>query len=224
MFCPMSEPKESFDTTALEFQAVRALLTGKLITPLGRTAVEGLEPAANAAEATDRLAAVSALAAKMDGGAPLPLSGSVEVRSWLERFFAGEHSFQARDAADLKRVLRTAERCRRWCLASPDPLVRFARPAPDLEDLVQELEQIVDDRGEVLDSASAKLRELRREIERHKRAVETAMSNVLASADVRRWALWGIAAVTLLAFIEVTLEDGRPDLLAEDETRILSPV
>lgn len=186
MFCPMSEPKESFDTTALEFQAVRALLTGKLITPLGRTAVDGLEPAATAAEATDRLAAVSALAAKMDGGAPLPLSGSVEVRSWLDRFFAGEHSFQARDAADLKRVLRTAERCRRWCLASPDPLARFARPAPDLEDLVQELEQIVDDRGEVLDSASAKLRELRREIERHKRAVEAAMSGVLASADVRR--------------------------------------
>ena len=182
----MSDLSDPFDADALEFQAVRALLIGKLLTPLGRTAVEQLAPAARAEEAQARLAAVSALRDKVVDGAGMPLSGSVEVRSWLDRFFAGEHSFQAQDAADLKRVLRTAERCRRWCLASAAPLVAFARAVPDLEDLVEELEQLVDDRGEVLDSASAKLRELRREIERHKRAVESAMASVLASGDVRR--------------------------------------
>jgi len=182
----MSDPSEPFDAGALEFQAVRALLIGKLLTPLGRTAVEQLAPAARAEEAQARLAAVSALRDKVVDGAGMPLSGSVEVRSWLDRFFAGEHSFQSQDAADLKRVLRTAERCRRWCLASAAPLVAFAREVPDLDDLVEELEQLVDDRGEVLDSASAKLREVRREIERHKRAVESAMASVLASGDVRR--------------------------------------
>ena len=182
----MSDPSEPFDAGALEFQAVRALLIGKLLTPLGRTAVEQLAPAARAEEAQARLAAVSALRDKVVDGAGMPLSGSVEVRSWLDRFFAGEHSFQSQDAADLKRVLRTAERCRRWCLASSAPLVAFAREVPDLDDLVEELEQLVDDRGEVLDSASAKLREVRREIERHKRAVESAMASVLASGDVRR--------------------------------------
>ena len=182
----MSDPSEPFDADALEFQAVRALLIGKLLTPLGRTAVEQLAPAARAEEAQARLAAVSALRDKVVDGAGMPLSGSVEVRSWLDRFFAGEHSFQSQDAADLKRVLRTAERCRRWCLASAAPLVAFAREVPDLDDLVEELEQLVDDRGEVLDSASAKLREVRREIERHKRAVESAMASVLASGDVRR--------------------------------------
>ena len=182
----MSDLSDPFDADALEFQAVRALLIGKLLTPLGRTAVEQLAPAARAEEAQARLAAVSALRDKVVDGAGMPLSGSVEVRSWLDRFFAGEHSFQAQDAADLKRVLRTAERCRRWCLASAAPLVAFARAVPDLEDLVEELEQLIDDRGEVLDSASAKLRELRREIERHKRAVESAMASVLASGDVRR--------------------------------------
>lgn len=182
----MSDLSQPFDADALEFQAVRAVLVGKLQTPLGRTAVEALGPAASADEAQARLAAVAALRDKVADGVGLPLSGSVEVRSWLERFFAGEHSLQAQDAADLKRVLRTAERCRRWCLASAAPLAGFARGAPDLDDLVEELEQIVDDRGEVLDSASAKLRELRRDIERHKRAVEGAMTSVLASGDVRR--------------------------------------
>lgn len=182
----MPDPSDPFDADALEFQAVRALLTSKLVTALGRTAVEALGPAASADEARSRHAAVAALRDKVQGGVGMPLSGSVEVRSWLERFFAGEHSFQAQDAADLKRVLRTAERCRRWCLASAAPLVAFAQAAPNLDDLVEELEQIVDDRGEVLDSASSKLREVRREIERHKRAVESAMAGVLASGDVLR--------------------------------------
>jgi DNA mismatch repair protein MutS2 len=164
----MSVSSDSLDTGALEFDAVRALLVGKLVTPLGRTAVEALAPSRSVDEARARLAAVAALVAKVEAGSEPPLSGAVEVRSWLARFFAGEHALQARDAADLKRALRTAERCRRWCLASAEPLARFAAEAPDLEDLVEELEQIVDDRGEVLDSASAKLRELRREIERRR--------------------------------------------------------
>lgn len=186
MFCRMSEMSDSFDVDALEFQAVRALLISKLATPLGRTAVEALGPAATADEAQARLSAVGALRARVEGGVGMPLSGAVEVRSWLHRFFDGEHSFQAQDAADLKRVLRTAERCRRWCLAAAAPLASFAQEVPALQDLVDELEQLVDDRGEVLDTASGKLRELRREIERHKRAVDSAMAGVLAIGDVRR--------------------------------------
>lgn len=182
----MSESSSSFDGDALEFHVVRALLTARLITPLGRTAVEALQPCANAEEAVREHAATAAMAGRMLDRNLLPLSGAVEVRSWLERFFAGEHSFQARDAADLKRVLRTAERCRRWCGASGEALSRIAIDVPDLEDLIEELERVVDDRGEVLDSASAKLGAIRRNIETHKRAVDSAMATVLGRAEVRR--------------------------------------
>ncbi|MFK7740584.1 MAG: endonuclease MutS2 [Planctomycetota bacterium] len=182
----MSVSAEAFDIDALEFDAVRALLTARLMTPLGRTAVEDLGPSATVEQAGAQLAATALMAARIRDESSLPFSGAVEVRSWLGRFFQGEHAFQARDAADLKRVLRCSDRCRRWCRASGDALLRFARKAPDLEDLVEELEQIVDDRGEVLDSASAKLAETRRQIEQHKRAVDAAIGRVLQSADVRR--------------------------------------
>jgi len=182
----MSESSSSFDGDALEFQVVRAQLTARLITPLGRTAVEALQPCANVEEAVSEHAATAAMAERMRDRNLLPLSGAVEVRSWLERFFAGEHSFQARDAADLKRVLRTAERCRRWCGASGEALARISAGVPDLEDLIEELERVVDDRGEVLDSASAKLGAIRRNIETHKRAVDSAMATVLGRGDVRR--------------------------------------
>ncbi|MCB9877418.1 MAG: endonuclease MutS2 [Planctomycetes bacterium] len=182
----MSSRAQPFDLDALEFAVVRALLTARLTTPLGRTAVEALAPAGDPAEVAERLAATAALAARLGERNELPLSGAVEVRSWLERFVAGEHALQARDIADLKRVLRTSDRCRRWCGAGAGPLQRFASGAPDLEDLVGELEQLVDDRGEVLDSASLRLGQVRRDIEAAKQAVDVAMAKVLADAEVRR--------------------------------------
>ncbi|MGK0156839.1 MAG: DNA mismatch repair protein MutS2 [Neolewinella sp.] len=182
----MSESSSSFDGDALEFQVVRSLLTKRLITPLGRTAVDVLQPCATAEEAAFQLAATAAMAQRIVDRSLLPLSGAVEVRSWLGRFFAGEHSFLARDAADLKRVLRTADRCRLWCGAGESALSRFAEGVPDLADLVEGLERVVDDRGEVMDSASSKLAQIRRNIEQHKRAVDNAMASVLTNADIRR--------------------------------------
>ena len=182
----MSATTSPFDGDALEFQVVRALLTARLQTPLGRTAVDALEPCATIAEVAQQLAATTAMVQRLSDRSELPLGGAVEVRSWLGRFFAGEHSFLSRDAADLKRVLRTADRCRRWCGVGETALSRFASGVPDLEDLVDELERVIDDRGEVLDSASRKLLEIRQNIEQHKRAVDQAMSQVLANAELRR--------------------------------------
>ena len=182
----MSESSSSFDGAALEFQVVRSLLTKRLITPLGRTAVDGLQACATAEEAVEQLEATAAMAQRIIDQSLLPLSGAVEVRSWLGRFFAGEHSFLARDAADLKRVLRTADRCRLWCGAGEAALSRVAQGVPDLAHLVEELERVIDDRGEVMDSASPKLAQVRRNIEQHKRAVDNAMASVLTSADIRR--------------------------------------
>jgi len=189
MLCPMSDPTSQngrFDLDALEYHVVRAQLTAKLLTPLGSSAVEALAPLRDVASVTAALRATDAMARGIAAQHEPPISGSVEVRSWLARFFAGEHALQSRDAADLKRVLRTAERCRLWCSARDEALVAFAAPAPDVEDLVHELEQIVDDRGEVLDSASPKLRQVRRDIERLRQAVDAAMRHVLGSAEVRK--------------------------------------
>jgi len=183
----MSESSSSFDCDALEFSVVRAMLIGRLLSPLGRTAVEALGPCASVEEAAAHHAVTIAVAERMRDGNLLPLSGAVEVRSWLGRFFAGEHSLQARDAADLKRVLRTSDRCRKWCGSAGAALRPLTAGVVSVEDLVGDLEQVVDDRGEVLDSASSRLAAIRRDIEVHKRGVDSAMANLLAKGDVRRY-------------------------------------
>jgi DNA mismatch repair protein MutS2 len=184
---PIPDPSpRPFDLDVLEFHVVRTLLQERLATPVGRSAVEALGPCDDLAVATAALCATEQLAARLGGGQPLPLTGAVEVRSWLDAFFAGEHALQARDVADLKRLLRAGDRCRRWLLAAGDALAAFAAAAPDLADLVDELELIVDDRGEVLDSASPKLAQIRTEIEQARAAVDATVMHVLAAAELRK--------------------------------------
>ncbi|MBL8729660.1 MAG: hypothetical protein JNM25_14595 [Planctomycetes bacterium] len=198
-----------FDLDTLEFQVVRTMLFERLGSPVGRSAVEALEPGTDFAAVARALDATAALAARLQDGGELPLSGAIEVRSWLRPFFAGEHALQVRDLADAKRLLRASERCRHWFLAGTPALVAVATAAPDVENLVDELELLVDDRGEVLDSASPKLAAIRAEIELARVAVDHTLARVMAAADLRRY----------LQAPEPAWRHGRPVLQVKAEFR-----
>lgn len=185
---PIAPPRPSpFDLEALEFSIVRTILAERLVTPVGRSSVEALGPSPDLVSAVARLQAVEQLASRVAEGQSLPLVGAVEVRSWWHQFAAGEHMLQAKDVADLKRLLRAAERCRRWLGAGAPALVEFAKSAPHLGDLVDELETVVDDRGEVLDSASPRLAKVRGDIEQARVAVDGAVAGVLAGPEIRKY-------------------------------------
>ncbi len=179
---------ERFDLEALEFEAVRRLLSARLSTPLGRAAVAALVPARDAETPRRDLARAAELAAAAAAGTPLQLGTVPEVRTWLRAFFAGEHHLEARDLAELLRLGRAAERCRSWLLARPeDSALRGAGEAmPLLADLVSELEAVVDMRGEVLSTASVKLAEVRREIADAEAGVRAAVQRFLAEPGVPR--------------------------------------
>ena len=198
-----------FDLEPLEFDVVRGLLLERLESPLGRSAVEVLGPIPDLAAAQRRLGLVAALAERLEDGQSLPLSGAVEVRSWLSAFASGEHPLQAKDLAELKRGLRAAERCRRWFGAGGEQLAAFAVDVPDLDDLVGELERAIDDRGEVLDSASQKLADLRAEIDLARGAVDAAVGHMLSTVEIRRY----------LQSPEPVWRHGRPVLAVKQEHR-----
>ena len=199
---------DSFALDALEFGVVRTLLDERLGTPVGRLAVERLAPYRDLGSLQRELAAVAALAERLGPRESLPLGGAIEVR-WLDGFLRGEHALQARDLAELKRLVRAGERCRLWLGAGVAPLQQFAAAAPLLADLVEELEQIVDDRGEILDSASPKLAAARREIEQARLVVDTTVVRVLANAEVRK----------VLQSPEPAWRHGRPVLQVKAEMR-----
>jgi DNA mismatch repair protein MutS2 len=178
--------EQRFDLGALEFQVARDLLAERLSSPLGRAAVEALCPLASAELANRALAQAEALAGRLAVEDRAPISGVVEVRSWLGPFFAGEHVLDARDLADLKRLLRTANRCRSW-LGTEGTLADLAAELENQTDLVEELELVVDDRGEILDTASVKLSEVRRDIESARGAVHVAVREFVTQAGIDRY-------------------------------------
>lgn len=207
----MSVPadRRAHDLDALEFHAVRAMLVERLATPLGRIAVDELAPLDSLDSARRQLDAVEALARRLADGASLPVSGVVEVRSWLEPCFRGEHQLTSKDLADLKRVLRAAERCRQWLLAGPAALHVLTGGMRELADLVHDLEQLVDDRGEVLSTASPKLAAARAEIESSRARVESIVQQVLLEGDLRKY----------LQAPEPSWRHGRPVLQVKQEHR-----
>ena len=176
-----------FDLDTLEFDAVRRLLTSKLATPLGRTAIEALAPYPSAEMARQAHAEATALAARLDAAAP-PLAGVTDPRGWLSPFLAGEHALSSKDLSELRRVLKAALECKAWLAKEPvaEALARFAQGFPDLLDLCQELDMTVDARGEILDTASVRLSELRVEIGVAEAGVQAAVRRFLSDESVHR--------------------------------------
>ncbi|MEZ5964941.1 MAG: hypothetical protein R3F56_13960 [Planctomycetota bacterium] len=178
-----------YDLATLEFDAVRQLLLARLTTPLGRSAVETLAPAPDAGEANRRLQVAASLAERAQRGELPPFAGVADVRSWLTAFFANEHTPDTKELADLKRLLRAAARCKAWLddAGNSDALRRMAVTFPRTADIAAEMDSVLDDRGEVLSSASPKLAKVRAEIDAAESAVQAAVRAFLANEGVRRY-------------------------------------
>ncbi|MBI5850709.1 MAG: hypothetical protein HZB39_06670 [Planctomycetes bacterium] len=204
-------PASRFDLDAIEFRVVRELLVERLVTTLGRPLVDALAPFGSAEDANAALDEAAALAAAAAHGERPPVSGAVEVRSWLGGFFDGVHQPVTRDLAELKRLLRAASRCRAWLIGRSGSAVLAATGGriPAVDDVAEELERVVDDRGEVLDSASIRLAELRREIDAADAGVRVVVARVLADERVRR----------CLQTPEAAWRHGRPVLQVRAELR-----
>ncbi|MHC5062396.1 MAG: MutS2 family protein [Planctomycetota bacterium] len=204
------EPAQ-FDLETLEFRVVRDLLTERLETALGRHGVQALQPLGSAEKANAALGEAAEIAARLAEEDRPPLGSAVELRSWLPAFFAGEHQPETRDIADLKRLLRCSLSCKAWLRAreGQSALQEMSSAFPDVRDMYEELENVVDDRGEVLSSASLRLGELRKEIDAAESAVRAEAARYAAREDLRR----------CLQTSEPSWRHGRPVLQVRQEFR-----
>ncbi|MEO0480767.1 MAG: hypothetical protein AAF196_14920 [Planctomycetota bacterium] len=181
-------PTARFDLDTLEFQAVRELLIERLQTALGRRAVQELAPIEDEARLDATRRQVAEIAKALSDDQEPPASGAVEIRSWLGPFFEGHHQPETRDVADLMRLLQATARCQGWLARREDSpaLVALSSQFPPVADLADELSGIVDSRGEVLDSASVRLAEIRTEIEEAENGVRAALHSFLSDERNRR--------------------------------------
>jgi DNA mismatch repair protein MutS2 len=173
------------DVQALELDAVLERLAAVAATPYGVERALALAPSVEATEVARRQSLTDEAVALLDEAAEPPLEGIADIRSAVERGARGG-ILTPRELHDVATTVEGALRARE-ALASPLQLAEIAAAIdPALARLADAVRAAVDgDGAELRDTASSRLRELRRERRAGARRVEEALQRLARSSQLR---------------------------------------
>jgi DNA mismatch repair protein MutS2 len=179
------ESLELFAARTLELEAILELVGEYVSSSLGRRAVRELAPLADeeVRAALDRVLEVQRLERARDlislGGItdPLPLLAAVH-----------ERALEDAELSALRGFLAASERLQHWFAsraADVPELGQVAAGLPDLSALRTRLDDIIDERGRVVDSASPLLSRLRREERELSQRIDGTLRHIASRTEVR---------------------------------------
>jgi len=180
--------QERFALTVLEFPRVRELMGRFVVSPLARGLIAELVPFATREQMQTALAQASEMSAYQRDGGRLPLSAISDIRTWVDELRGGTSRPTAKYLSELLRVLRSTSRLRRLLggLEDHPALADLGERLPELDSLLETVENTVDDRGEVLSSASPRLGELRTLIKKAENEIHIKIQRVVQKSTVRK--------------------------------------
>ncbi|MCC6237903.1 MAG: Smr/MutS family protein [Dehalococcoidia bacterium] len=196
---------------ALEFPAVLDRLSRLTSFSAGRERALALRPSTDREAVVERQRLTAEALRLLRMGVQVSLGGAHDVREAA----LGAARGQVLPAADLLEVastVRAGQRIRRALAAAEDHaplLATIAEDIPDLGPVRQVIDESVDDRGEVLDSASPELASIRRELATAHARLQQRMQALLGSSEVR----------SALQDAIVTVREGRYVLPVRSEAR-----
>ena len=175
----------------LEFPAVLSELASFSMTPVGREAIEGLRPSSSVPEIEEAFREYMELAGILKISGTLPLGGVNDIRPVLARLDPVGAYLLAPDlllirstitASALLKSLNTASFSRLY------PRISARIEALSAQDeLKEELERILDDRGEIKDTASPTLFRIRREIRANKDRARKILESISTDKDTKEY-------------------------------------
>ena len=177
----------------------------------GRERALALRPTSDHATAVRRQRETAEAVGLESRRVELPLGGVHDIRQRARNAALG-HVLTPSELLEVAGTARGAARVRRALsrLAGEAPLLAtIAGGIADLDALRELIERSIDDRGEVADSASAELREIRRELSQAHERLQQRMQSLLNSPPVR----------AALQDAIVTIRDGRYVLPVRSEAR-----
>ncbi|PIE22741.1 MAG: endonuclease MutS2 [Planctomycetota bacterium] len=178
----------SFDLETLEYPKVLELMQRFLISPLARYALDRLRPFSSEEAMRRAQAQVRELHGWLEEGGRLPLSALPDLLTWLEAVRSSQRRVRVDDLAGLLKALRQSARVRRIFSEMEDrpALAQLGERMPELAGLLALLENSIDERGELLSSASPKLAAARDEISKAESAIHAAIQRTLQDPMVRK--------------------------------------
>jgi DNA mismatch repair protein MutS2 len=172
----------------LEYDAVRERLRDCAASSLGKALADRLEPESEFSEVSRLLAETTQARAVLAAGGRAPLGGLHDVRAQVLNASRGGVLSEG-DLLEIADTVYASRRMRDFLLKSDvdAPLVRgMASDLGLFEDIERAVESSIDNRGEVLDSATDNLREIRAKIRRLQHTTEQRLNAILHSTQFTR--------------------------------------
>lgn len=167
----------------LEYDKVRQLLAGFTVTAPGRERALSLQPLLTTGEVAASLAAIGEMGAlTAEQGSP-PLGGCCDLREALRQLRAEGSWLPPEALLGVRASVEAADACRRYFLGREraQQLGELAAGLVSLRELERSLRASIGQRGEILDSASFELGELRHGIQQLRGRIKRILEDLLAS-------------------------------------------
>jgi DNA mismatch repair protein MutS2 len=172
----------------LEFGKIRELVAGYAACSLGKEAARALEPSRDPDEIQVRQAVTSEMTEALSAGLTPPFGGLHDIRTQVRRAQVGS-SLTAEELAETVEVLQAIANIDRWLarVATEFPrLGAMKATVGEFSGIANAITACIDERGKVLDTASRKLSDLRREIGQTEERIQDTLRNLLRSSEIKR--------------------------------------
>ena len=172
----------------LEFAKVRGTLAGYAACSLGKDAARALEPQRDLGEIRSRQALTTEMADALSAGLSPPFGGLHDIRANVRRAQTGA-MLAAEDLAVVVEVLRAIANLNAWLARVGDEFPRLgglALQVGEFSGVANSIGGCLDDHGKVLDTASRKLSEIRREVGAAEEKIQDILRRMLRSSEIRR--------------------------------------
>jgi DNA mismatch repair protein MutS2 len=182
----------------LEFERIRMALSREALTPLGRERALSLEPATDPADIAGRLAVTSEAAAFLKAGGSLALDASEDLPTVLSALDVEAHALEAlqllalarfldsvRDVADAIRSAHGAPGAA--SMASCPRLAAIANGAAAFDAEVAEIQRAIEPSGDVRDSASPALKDIRDRLRTQRARLRSSLENLIRGRETAKY-------------------------------------
>ncbi|MGE3821913.1 MAG: endonuclease MutS2 [Isosphaeraceae bacterium] len=172
----------------LEFDKIRALVASRAACSLGKDRARRMEPSVDPGVVRNDQALTGEMSEALSSGLHPPFGGLHDVRGQVRRAQVGA-TLTPEELAETVETLRAVGNLDRWLNRVGDEFPRLGslkRGVGEFSGLVNAIESCIDARGKILDTASRKLSEIRREIGQVEERIQETLRRMLRSAEIRR--------------------------------------
>jgi len=176
----------------LEYNKIKERLAEHTTSRLGHKLVVNLKPVSDLQYINQRQEEVTAAKKILNREGGVPLGGIRDIREALKKS-SKEITLDGKELLDIANTLRAGRKLKRYLLGLEDEedeyrtVMKHVLQIKKFQSLERTIQKAVDDQGRVMDSASSKLRNIRRKITNYSQRIKDKLNSILNSSKYKKF-------------------------------------